>query len=403
MDAPGFVIGNIAKGKDLWDRADEIGTIWKALETSSVLLNAPRRFGKTSIMYRLYEEPRDGCLVFFEDTEGIKTPEDFISRIMSQALSELRIRSALKAATGWIGNILSRIEEIGVADFRLKIRGGVESNWQDKGLELISLLKTFDGRIVFILDELPVLIENIARNQGPATAIDFLQWFRAVRQMPEPAGMRWVVGGSIGIGHVLEKIGASTKNINDFQTIPVGPFNEKDGAAYIKALLKNEGKLARVPTAIIGQMHELIGAYVPYFIQILVYESLNEMRLLGQKALSEEIIVAAYEKEVLGPASRTYFDHYYTRLKDYYDGPVYAAARILILEVARLGRAKKKDLFKLFRQVSEGRLDDETFSDLMTDIENDFYVAYDPESDSYSFTTNILRDWWLRYHDLVEA
>ena len=72
------------------------------------------------------------------------------------------------------------------------------------------------------------------------------------------------------------------------------------------------------------------------------------------------------------------------------------------VEVARKGNVKKTDLFKLFRQVSKGDLTDEVFSYLMTDIENDFYVSYDLKNEWYSFTTNILRDWWLRYYDLVE-
>ncbi|MEW6410585.1 MAG: hypothetical protein AB1488_10845 [Nitrospirota bacterium] len=70
--------------------------------------------------------------------------------------------------------------------------------------------------------------------------------------------------------------------------------------------------------------------------------------------------------------------------------------------MARWGKVGKSELFKIFRLESKGNLPDETFSYLMNDIENDFYVSYDTETKSYSFTTNILRDWWLRYYDLVE-
>jgi len=74
----------------------------------------------------------------------------------------------------------------------------------------------------------------------------------------------------------------------------------------------------------------------------------------------------------------------------------------LVLEIARNGKMSKKDLFKRFRQLSKGVLNDETFSYLMTDIENDFYVSYEPLTRTYSFTTKILQDWWLRFYDLVE-
>jgi len=402
MEEPGFVIGNIAKGKDLWDRQEAIKSIWKALEKSSVLLKAPRRFGKSSIMYHLYENPQPDCTVFFHDTEGMKSPEDFITGIMANALVDSRFKKFFKSTAKWVRNIFKLVEEVDVADIRIKIRDGIKENWQEKGLELISTLKEFDCKIIFILDELPMLVQNIEKKHNPQMAFDFLHWFRGVRQMPDMEKIRWVVGGSIGIEHILERIKAGTKTINDFHIISVGAFSTEDGTAYVKALLKNEGQLTRIQSAIIEKMLDVVGAPVPYFLQILAYESLNEMRRRKQKTLNKEIIDNAYYEKVLGPASRTYFEHYFTRLKDYYDEHCEHVAKRLILEVARKGEVDKTHLFKLFRQTCKGKLTDETFGHLMTDIENDFYVSYSINTKTYSFTTNVLRDWWLRYYDLVE-
>ncbi|RJQ49195.1 MAG: hypothetical protein C4538_02580 [Nitrospiraceae bacterium] len=401
MEGPGFVIGNIAKGKDLWDRHEEIKSIWRALEKSSVLLKAPRRFGKSSIMYHLYENPQPDCTVFFHDTEGMKSPEDFITGIMANALVDSRFKKFLKSTVKWGKNIFKLVEEVDVAEVRIKIRDGIKDNWQEKGLELISTLREFDRRIIFILDELPMLVQNIEKKHNPQTAFDFLHWFRSVRQMPDMEKIRWIVGGSIGIEHILERIKAGTKTINDFHILSVGAFSIEDGTAYVKALLKNEGQLARIQPAIIEKILDIVGAPVPYFLQILVYESLNEMRL-KQRTLNKEIIERAYFEKVLGPASRTYFEHYFTRLKDYYDEHCEHVAKRLILEVARKGKVDKNHLFKLFRQTCKGKLTDEIFSHLMTDIENDFYVSYSVNTKTYSFTTNVLREWWLRYYDLVE-
>ncbi len=49
-------VGNPAIGDDFIDREKEIAQILDALKKDSVLLIAPRRFGKTSIMRRLKEE-----------------------------------------------------------------------------------------------------------------------------------------------------------------------------------------------------------------------------------------------------------------------------------------------------------------------------------------------------------
>ena len=65
MDGPEFVTGNIVRGDDLWDRHDELASLLKCLEKGSVLLKAPRRFGKTSLLNKLFEEPPAGWSVFF--------------------------------------------------------------------------------------------------------------------------------------------------------------------------------------------------------------------------------------------------------------------------------------------------------------------------------------------------
>lgn len=409
MEGPSFVIGNIAKGKDLWDRDYEISTIQHALGNSSVLLKAPRRFGKSSIMYKLYENSGSDCKAFFENTEGTRDPQDFIARLMVMMLQDQHFRNNVKK---WFKKHFPKIEEVGfsaakfdeinIADFRLKIRDGIGSAWQDKGLELISKIKDYEGKLLFILDELPLLVQKIMHKEGKPTAYEFLHWFRSIRQMPELSHVRWLVGGSIGIEHILDQIGTGTKVINDFQILRVEAFTDTEGRAYIKALLRNEGQMKKVQNKIIDELIDTIGAPVPYFIQILVYECLNEMRRQKKRTLSSEIIKSAYKEGVLGPASRTYFEHYFSRLKDYYDPDLELTAKRLILEVARQGAVNKTSLFKLFRLESKGKLSDETFSHLMSDIENDFYVSYNTELKSYSFTTNVLRDWWLRYYDLVE-
>jgi hypothetical protein len=408
MEGPGFVIGNIAKGSDLWDRHEEIKNITNALKTSSVLLKAPRRFGKTSIMYKIYETSGN-MKVIFQNTEGMRDPQDFIARLMTEIFLD---RNFWDKVVSWVkrkipsveemGFSLARAEDINIADFRLKIRESIGKYWQEKGAELISKIKQYQGEVLFILDELPLLVQNIMRKEGEETAYDFMHWFRSIRQMPELSHVKWLVGGSIGIEHILSQIAAGSQVINDFQIIRVEPFSEIDAQEYIRAVLKKEGQINRIDMSVVDEIMKIIGAPVPYFIQILLYESLNEMRRRKRRTLNKDIIHMAYKSGVLGPASRTYFEHYFTRLKDYYNKEREDIAKRLILEVARTGTVKKNDLYRLFRQESKGKLDDEVFSYLLTDIENDFYVSYDDQNQCYSFATNILKDWWLRYYDLVE-
>lgn len=69
-------VGNPAIGDDFIDREKEIAQILAALKKDSVLLIAPRRFGKTSIMRRMekglkfYSKMlRDWWRVYYGDSE----------------------------------------------------------------------------------------------------------------------------------------------------------------------------------------------------------------------------------------------------------------------------------------------------------------------------------------------
>jgi len=406
LKGPSFIIGNIAKGEDFWNREDEITTIWKILEKDNVLLKAPRRFGKSSIMNKLFECPNPGFIVFFQDTEKLSEPEEFITSIISQMLEKSFFQKHFRTFSKMMNDLVSRIEVSagydGMPDVRIKIKESLKTNWKEEGRNLIGHLKGYHERILFILDELPELIKNIERKRGKDTAIEFLQWFRSIRQMPELSNIRWLVGGSIGIEHLLQKIEAGTKTINDFSTYRVEPLLKEDGYNFIKALMKKEANIEKVSNSILDKLINTIGPPVPYFIQIILKESLYEMNRQGKKSLSNEIIDKAYNENVLGPTSRSYFEHYYERLKEYYDPDIEAIAKRLLTEIARKYEVKKTELFKLFSQISKGKYKTDDFSYLMSDLENDFYISYKNESDSYYFTLKILRDWWLRYYDLVE-
>ncbi len=84
-------VGNPAIGDDFIDREKEIAQILAALKKDSVLLIAPRRFGKTSIMRRLKELlDQEGISVFLE-VEDVYTPQRFVSEIVMALVENEKI------------------------------------------------------------------------------------------------------------------------------------------------------------------------------------------------------------------------------------------------------------------------------------------------------------------------
>lgn len=78
---PRIVVGPAATGDYYFPRPDIVQAIWESiLKGSHVLLAAPRRVGKTSVMLDMMENPPDGTRCIFQNIEGIKTEAEYYQR-----------------------------------------------------------------------------------------------------------------------------------------------------------------------------------------------------------------------------------------------------------------------------------------------------------------------------------
>ena len=399
MEHPRIVIGPPVRGHDLWDRTTEVAQIWKALNTGSVLLSAPRRFGKTSIMLALVDRPKEGWHAHFLDVEWVSGPEDFVAEIMATLIARYGPKELLRKVTKIAGRALDRIKEVEVIKVKLALRESLQDEWQEKGKALIKLLLGIEEKIILIVDELPLLVLNIANREGPEHAQEFLFWLRGLRHIPELQDkVRWIFGGSIGMEKVLQRVGAGTKAINDLCVLPIREFSNEEAAGFVRTLLEQELGVNATTPQLVDHLLRVIGVPIPYFLQIFIRESLNEMERLGREDLSEEIIQKAYQDGVLASYNRTYFEHYYERIRDYYDPELAKAANVLLSHIAQAGSLTREELWNIYMHETqrEGTKDD--FSYLLSDLENDFYITNDSAGGRYRFATKILQDWWLRHH-----
>lgn len=133
-------VGNPAVGNDFIDREKEISLILSTLEKDSVLLIAPRRFGKTSIMRKLEKELLDADeICVFLEVEDVNSPHRFISEIVMALIENEKIEQrtrlipAFKNGFQWFKD---NIEEIGISVFKAKLRTNIKNdlkeNWIDK-------------------------------------------------------------------------------------------------------------------------------------------------------------------------------------------------------------------------------------------------------------------------------
>ena len=134
--------------------------------------------------------------------------------------------------------------------------------------------------------------------------------------------------------------------------------------------------------------------FVPFFLQLLVSEICKLAR--DKKVdVSPSLVSEAYRDKLISVESRTYFESFYSRLKDYYEINEERAAKSMLRELALRGELTVQELRNVCLQaVSASSY--EGFSNLLSDLENDFYLKR--QGDIYRFHTKVLRDWWVRFY-----
>ncbi len=400
------IVGPPARGDDFYDREELVELLWERLEAGNVLLAAPRRFGKTSLMYRLLDRPRPGWKPIHIDAESIREPVNFIIALLDALMSDRQLRrflaSAWGRAAGWIRGLLDEAEitspwDVGV---KIKLKEKIGPHWQERGESLLRALRQYGdaGRLLIVIDELPVMLHLFLDSDLPdAETRAFLYWFRRMRTDPGIGltSCRFLVGGSIGIEEYLSQLGAAD-SFNDFERVPLQELSREKAAELVKRLAR--ARRLKLSTASQRKILDLVGAPIPYFIQTFVSE-IAAAKATGTSSIGPKGLESIYRDRLLGATCKSYFQHYYDRLR-WYDKPAEQAAKAILkaLALAQHGGMHRGKLRSLVRRTSGGALSDERFALLMGDLENDFYIRYDTEKDGYAFASKVLCDWWRRYY-----
>jgi hypothetical protein len=111
-----ITIGNIVVGADFFDREDVIENIWETLQTDSILLAAPRRVGKSSIMRRLFDQPRFGFRPIWLDCQDYGGPEDLVTDLTVKACAQIGSRKHRG-----VGNLAAEAEIAGTSGRQLAV------------------------------------------------------------------------------------------------------------------------------------------------------------------------------------------------------------------------------------------------------------------------------------------
>jgi AAA+ ATPase superfamily predicted ATPase len=157
------ITGNNALGNDFFDRKREIARYWDKLETDNLLLLAPRRVGKTSIMKTMANDAsRHGFAAVYVDVSDSDSELRFVQKVWSSLLSDCPDVAARDQLSGWLKNswaadLVKTFKKAGGYGFSIEIDAG-QASWQQVGEEVSGLLGRVDARCLIFIDELPVFV-----------------------------------------------------------------------------------------------------------------------------------------------------------------------------------------------------------------------------------------------------
>lgn len=393
-------IGPPVRGKEFYGRDKFVKLVSDQLRNGHVLLAAPRRFGKTSVMFRLIDDPKWDYRIVHADLEHLTDPAVFISELIVKLAKDGKLAKALSTLkslpSGIWESFKSNFEEIELYDFKVKIREQISARWQDSGEELFQKIAESKTTIVFFLDEFPMMIDRMARTGKREEAISLLRWLRSIRNQPHNHNLRFLIAGSIGIDRVLNELG-EIASINDFEQIRLEPFSAKVATAFLQELSQSHSIPLTTPS--IRKILALLGTPVPYFLQIM-FSEIYKTYVQDDEPITPKKIEQIYRNKILGVNCKTYFDHYYGRLREYYPPHEEKAIKRILRELAVVDAMTRDACFQFYQSQVGQSSDVDSFNRLMSDLEQDFYIAFDAEARQYKFACKMLRDWWLRHYGM---
>ena len=409
METPDFYAGSPVDAEDLRFRAEFIEQLWEEVDRSHVLLTAPRRTGKTSVMDHLHQYPENGFLVVSVNVQDLTHPADLFQLLLDAFHDEHPdfLRDVL--AKGWslLGNALSNVKEVGASGFKVTLKESDpewKDSWRKHGDAFLKQLRSNSQRVLLVVDELPDMLLNMNRSESELLR-EFLGWWRTARIKPNPKRdtVRWLVGGSVNLSGTLDQLGM-VDLINDFNDIGLPELTTEQVVAFVDEMFN--GRKVTFDESVPTTVAELLGRPIPLFLQMITQDLYRLWkRRSDQSALTREDVERVFADFIKSSAAKDKLQHFYSRVQRYYQSPAEEAAYELLrqLSLCEDGLARKTLQGEFDRVIAERGIQyaahkqRRVFNQLLRDLENDFYVV-ELTDDIYDFASGVMKAWWRKYY-----
>ncbi|MCW3463405.1 hypothetical protein [Chitinophaga nivalis] len=384
------LIGLPARGGDFFQRKREIEKITSCLSGgNNIQITAPRRVGKTSILWYLLDNRIAGRHYVYVDTESVAEEPHFYRKVLEAVINDPQISRSVKLKTGFrekANRFFQRIKSISVLETSLEFNQ--ETTIRDYYDEFHAFLSgyaiTEEIELVLLIDEFPQTIENM-RKVSSERAVNFLQKKRALRIDPVISQkIRFIYTGSIGLNQTVAAIDA-TAMINDLASIEVAPLSETEAIELFRTLLHAHQR--SINSSAEAAFKTVLQWYIPFHIQLLVQEIIQ---CTSDHAEITDITIEKALTELLTLRHKNHFQHYHSRLKTHFKDQAFKYADELLKKLAATNSLNKQDAFEMAVRHQQ----EEHYKMIIEDLMHDGYIHFNTTTRVYLFNSPILKRWW---------
>lgn len=403
------IAGSPVEGENFFGREADVARLRDILDHDDILLLGPRRIGKTSIARAVMAQVRgEGWRAIEINVASCVDERGFLDKLNATLAPEFA--SLADKAKGAFGNafaaVASRIKSVkipipGAGSFSVELNEGGGEDWAKVANELLRLIAQAEEPWLIYIDELPILLFNMIRDD-PQTGVQrvrrFLDWFRNdVRALPGAGRVRWLVSGSVGLDTLVQQYGMAD-TINSMKHESLEAFAEDVALAMLDKLA------ARYAIALSTDAARGLVAAVqwpqPYYLQS-AFHHLRTLSNANRATTTAELIEAAIER-LVQPGADNDFHHWESRLALQLPRADAGHALALLTHAARdpAGTRPEMLLTMLEQRMANATAEEarRTFIRLRDILQRDAYWWPDETSGSrrYRFRLEPLRRWWLR-------
>jgi hypothetical protein len=391
--------GNWVTGDQFYDRTIELRLFAELMDQgANLLIVAPRRIGKTSLLRESERRLQSTYLCLQVDLQKANSPADAILELSLATRPHLPLWSRV---TGIFGTLLDqisgRIQSLKKSDVTVALRAGINpGNWQSRGDRLLELIARSEKPVIIFFDELPILVNRILKgsdfNMTPErreVAESLMSWIRN-NSIRHQGKIRFVIAGSVGLRPVLQQAGLNA-TLNNFQSFPLRPWAFETAVAFVTEMALENGLTLEAGAP--ERMAELLGSCIPHYVRMFFEHVYRAARLNDVGVFSVARVEEIYRTEMLGVHGRAELSHYEERLRllgpEFYD-----IAVEFLTEAAAAGQIDRLTAEGLAAEHPvSGKTPAAQSREVLSILQHDGYLR-ETAPDVYSFDSKLVHDWW---------